>query len=131
MEKRYFQHFVFQANTIIPPPYSCMGSCEEVSIADSNIRNPNNEVTHELPRSASSISCSSNAAADTQQRPHQNQHSPSVHSQLSGIVVIPKSNILTVENKSNNVSVLNSAQSQVRQTFGLKNLDPTSIYRYL
>lgn len=69
-----------------------MGSLEEVSTGN-NGSNPNPANTHQFPRSAST--CSN--AGDIQQRP---QNSPSVHSQLSGIVIAPKSSAQTVENCS-------------------------------
>lgn len=70
---------VFQANTIIPPPYSCMGSLEEVSPATSH--NSTTINLHQLPRSASSSTCNGD-------RDHLRvQNSPSVHSHLSSVVV--------------------------------------------
>lgn len=62
-----------QANTIIPPPYSCMGSLEDVAQPPSHSATPPSQ----LPRSASSLT-----SAGEYQRPHA---SPSVHSHLSGV----------------------------------------------
>lgn len=94
-----------------------MGSLEEVSIGNNAI-NPNPASTHQFPRSAST--CSN--AGDIQQRP---QNSPSVHSQLSGIVIAPKSSAQTIENNS-----ASSAQSthQVRPVVKYLLLDYPSYY---
>ncbi|RZC33590.1 uncharacterized protein BDFB_002081, partial [Asbolus verrucosus] len=62
----------FQANTIIPPPYSCMGSLEEVTTEDQSVQPPEST---QLPRSASLLS-----STDFYQPVH---NSPSVHSHLS------------------------------------------------
>lgn len=70
-----------------------MGSLEEVSTGGT-ATNPNiTGNSHQFPRSASSTTCSN--SGDIQQRP---QNSPSVHSQLSGIVIAPKSNAQLLDN---------------------------------
>lgn len=84
-----------------------MGSLEEVDSGNNNGSSTNTENVHELPRSASSLTC--NSTADAQQRP---QNSPSVHSQLSGIVIAPKSHVQVTEN--NKIASTHCTPPQVR-----------------
>lgn len=81
-----------------------MGSLEEVSTGD-NATNQNTGSALQFSHSASSTNC--NNMGDIQQRLH---NSPSVHSQLSGIVIAPKSNAHVVENNKNVSSVQSTHQ---------------------
>ncbi|KAK4876389.1 hypothetical protein RN001_012811 [Aquatica leii] len=78
-----------EANTIIPPPYSCTGSLEEVNVNNSIPTRPSSE----FPRSISSATCNDF---------HLAQHSPSGCSQSGNV---PTSHGLTnTNNKYTNTS---------------------------